>query len=162
MKSSLRFSSQCSFVHQTHQWFSILKKKINKLKLVLCLSLFPVNHHPNSKQWRDRNWAGSLISLKQREENFLVTQTDPQISHFSSKWIYCIPIDSKVAPASFEFRAANVEYLTLGKSGTFSSLSGVINSFNPGMLRGFLGSHRGGFCCEWHSVSLQQKLVSFE
>lgn len=73
MKSSLRFSSQCSFVHQTHQWLSILKKKINKLKLVLCLSLFPVNHHPNSKQWRDRNWAGSLISLKQRERRIFLS-----------------------------------------------------------------------------------------
>lgn len=50
---------------------------------------------------------------------FLVTQANPQISHFFSKWIYCVPIDSEVAPASFEFKAANTGYLTLGKSCNF-------------------------------------------
>lgn len=51
----------------------------------------------------------------------LVTQGNPWISHFLSKWIYCIPLDSKVIPVSFEFWAADTRCLTLGESGNFLS-----------------------------------------
>lgn len=44
----------------------------------------------------------------------------------------------------------------------FSSLSGVISSCYPGILRGLHGKYRKRFCWKWHTVRLQQELVPLE